>query len=400
MNISSLKSSLGFHTLSLSLFIPSTDDCYQLLQAFSDYRNETGLIQIYFTNHIGDYSIYRPNNVSNYPLPNNITIIYCNKDKGIKWKIRTNDNFPIYGGYYLEAIINPKILSGISDYITAANLCDLNVAITNFDSEARKISPLLRCFNLYNLTRIDYCINLDISELAPGCTPEQIMNLIRRADIPTYYREWIEYDKIAHRKKSKPSSFYLISRSLNINCYSKYMQLQEKTLENISKGFPPVPENILNSAKSIIRFEIQCKYHRMYTLKKTICDNNFHPYQIIESLLNPEICKQLIQTYYYKIIGEGNWYSLQSAIEKIENKHFNKQKEIRLISVLKRINHYRSIAKAKEVLTDNNLLVFKHTLKDLNSLGINPITIPKEWGIKEIPNLLNEYLLAAISTNQ
>jgi hypothetical protein len=37
------------------------------------------------------------------------------------------------------------------------------------------------------------------------------------------------------------------------------------------------------------------------------------------------------------------------------------------------------------------LEVFKATLKDLSEIGINPVTIPKEWGVKLIPNLLQTY---------
>ena len=37
------------------------------------------------------------------------------------------------------------------------------------------------------------------------------------------------------------------------------------------------------------------------------------------------------------------------------------------------------------------MAVFKKTLKELSDLGINPVTIPREWGIRHVPNLLRIY---------
>lgn len=49
------------------------------------------------------------------------------------------------------------------------------------------------------------------------------------------------------------------------------------------------------------------------------------------------------------------------------------------------------MAKAKAAYQGSDLDAFKRTLGDLASLGINPVTIPREWGIKHIPNLLYAY---------
>ena len=54
-------------------------------------------------------------------------------------------------GYAVEVKVNPKILSGISDYLTAATYRDMENVIINFNLEARKISPLLKSFNDYKL---------------------------------------------------------------------------------------------------------------------------------------------------------------------------------------------------------------------------------------------------------
>ena len=175
--------------------------------------------------------------------------------------------------YIIEAIINPKILAGIIDYLTAATYDDMNVAIVNFNHESNKISSLLGTFNDYKIKRVDYCINICLDDFIPTYDPELIMNLIKRSDIPPHYKEWTEYDDTSHRKKSRPESFYLCSKSVNINYYSKYLQLLNRSEENVEKGYAPIPQEIIDASRSIIRFEVQCKSHKTYALNK-IAENS------------------------------------------------------------------------------------------------------------------------------
>ncbi len=113
-------------------------------------------------------------------------------------------------------------------------------AITNFNRISQRISPLLGTFDQYSIKRIDYCVNFALNELAPGCTAEKMIRLIKRADIPPSYKEWMKYDDTAHRIKSRPSSFYLVNNSVHINCYSKYMKLKEQNQKNMQNGYPTV----------------------------------------------------------------------------------------------------------------------------------------------------------------
>ena len=178
-----MNSSLGFHTLSLSLPLMG-QDIQPLIRDFRAYSQNTGLIQIYHRDKKGKLSGYNPSNGYEYILPTNVEIRYYKEDRGITWNIRESCCGTEYSSYMVEAKINPKILGGDIDYITAANYGDMNVAIPNFNWEAKKISPLLKSFECYKINRIDYCINFDIGELTDGCSPELVMNLIRRGDIP------------------------------------------------------------------------------------------------------------------------------------------------------------------------------------------------------------------------
>lgn len=368
-----LRSSLGFHTLTLSYISFSSETKY-LISDFKRYSKETGAIQIY-----EDHG--------------NTRIKFLNRAKGIEWLIRSDVYLQNLGVAVdiIETTINPKILGGIHDYITAATYDDMEAAIENFNRISSCISPGLGRFEDYSLKRVDYCINFSLNELAPGCTYDQMMKLIKQSDIPPHYKEWMEYDTTSHRKKTRPGSFYLTNGSVHINCYSKYMKYEDQSQKNIARGYPPIPQETKDAARDIIRFEVQCKYLKTYTLSdkaKKAGNNNPNKY---ESLLSRVACIDIIGKYYKKAIGRGDWYTLQEAIRMIQLNHFNSQKEERLIKALKLVNDCRSVAKAKEAYQGSDLDTFKRTLKDLSNLGINPVTIPREWGIKHIPSLLYAY---------
>jgi hypothetical protein len=382
-----LRTSFGFHTITISLPV---FDATTLFQDFVRYYKATGSITMYKENSYNTHINYKPLGIDS-PLPLKLTIYY-NEYRGISWKLRSTSYSDKGGRYILDATINPKFLSGIEDYVTAATYDDMEKAIANFNQEAARISPLLESFEDYSLTRVDYCINFYINELVKGCTSEQIMNLIQRSNIPYKFKQWTEYDKKAHRSKSKCNSFYLKNSSVNINCYDKHSQLLERSFKNEEKGYTPVPSTTLDSANGIIRFEIQCKYHKTYTMSHAPAIEGNHDKNPYETLLSPEYCWDVICNYYNKIIGRGNWYTLSRAVKSVESNNFNRQKEKRLIDALQLVNQCRSVAKAKEAYRSDELESFKRTLIDISHLGINPVTIPKEWGINEIPNLIEKYI--------
>lgn len=368
-----MRSSLGFHTMSLSMPI-FIQEIQQLISDFKRYSTATGAIQMY-----SDHG--------------NLRIEFLSRAEGISWLIR----FDVWLERFktsvdiIEVTVNPKILGGIHDYITAATYDDMDAAIANFNRISASISPLLSTFENYSLTRIDYCANLALNELAPGCTHEQMLTLIKRSDIPPHYKEWMKYDPDSHRMRARPGSFYLINGSVHINCYSKYMKYQDQSQKNIEKGYPPVPQATMDAAQDIIRFEIQCKYLKTYVLSNKAKEAGDSKPNKYESLLSRAFCIDMIDSYYKKTIGKGDWYTLQEAIRMIQSHHFNRQKEERLVKALKLVNDCRSVARAKAAYQGRDLDAFKRTLGDLASLRINPVTIPREWGIKHIPNLLYTY---------
>ena len=112
---------------------------------------------------------------------------------------------------------------------------------------------------------------------------------------------------------------------------------------------------------------------------------------VINEMLSDDVSSDIINKYFNRIIQKGDYYSLDMARNKVGLQHFKSKKENRLIDTLNLINECRGISKAKDKLQDGELEDFRRTLRELAEIGVNPVTIPKEWGIKQIPNLMNAY---------
>ena len=326
------------------------------------------------------------------PCKRGTKIAFTHRDMGIHWYITPKGHFK-NSTDILYADINPKVLGGVVDYITAATYYDMSVAIINFDRISKEISPILQTFGCYTVNRIDYCLNLHIDELVPDCSPQQIMNLIKRSNVPSKYEEWKKYDTVAHRTKDVKSSFYLMNKAVDINAYLKYDEL----LDRMEKGYPHITEEMLEDSKSIIRFEVQCKRRKLYDIIERLGVKDNGEINKYRYLLQPRVCEEVISRYFSETVGCGYWYSFAKAIKKIDSYNFNIQKRNRLVEALRTVSDCKSVHKAKESCLKDGGDSFTRTLKELSDLGINPVTIPQAWGIKQIPNLLVAYNLKKYS---
>lgn len=129
----------------------------------------------------------------------------------------------------------------------------------------------------------------------------------------------------------------------------------------------------------------------LYTLSHRVKESGNSEYNKYKSLLSNEVCIEMVADYFQKTIQRGDWYALQEAIRMVERENYNCQKEKRLINALKLVSQCRSFAMAKTAYQEEDLKAFKRTISDLACLNINPVTIPREWGIRHIPNLLRTY---------
>jgi len=333
-----------------------------------------------------------------------LKIVYKSEDRqGLSWILWYDNHSREYSEYIIEAKINPKVFIGISDYITASNESHLLEVERKFNDEVNKLSPLLGRFAEYKPKRIDYCINFDLRELGVTCTPMQMMRLIKRGDYSSYFQEYKYYDRISHRKKSFEHSHYLKSGSVNINCYNKYYQLK--------KQFPSCPS--IDDAQHIIRFEVQCKYRKTYMMlrleqeqmkrerdspsfNRKFAESNIinrsidDPIRIIHRMLSDMMAEDIITKYFRQIVKFGDYYTLADAIKLVEAENLTPTTEMLIIDTLKIINN-AGIAKTRTYMTQAGLTYFYKVMDILEKLNINPVTIPKSYKIKHIPNLFTAY---------
>ena len=328
---------------------------------------------------------------------------YTNKiKKGIRWHLLSFDISPHMTICGVKVIITPKVLID-NDYITAGTEDDIKTIEELFNKEAKKISPKILKFGLCSVSRADPCIYIDIGELNLPCTPRQMMKLTKRGDIPSGYKEREKYNKTSRRMKTDDDSFYLENGSVNINYYWKYAKINPK--------HPEYPNR--DKYYNLLRLEVQPKYTKLYSISKgirdtstyKISDDDFSQDEIremlkygirspsipIDIILSDDISDNLIHSYFYKILRKGDYFTLDGARLMVKRYNFRRDKEERLLYALDAVNEYRGIAKAKSKLVGIDLKEFKKSLKDLDTILINPVTIPRKWGIKYIPNFLKAY---------
>jgi hypothetical protein len=216
----------------------------------------------------------------------------------------------------------------------------------------------------WTLNRIDYAINITTPYV------KEYIELFQRSDIP--YRFQIPYDKKAKIRKHKQGSYYIFNKSTIINFYDKSDERLKK------KG------EVVESAKDILRLEVQCKKGKTNAMKyKYDFDIKYLGY-----FLSKELSTETLANYYYKTIGTGEFYKLDKAKEIINNSDNKPGMKEKLIKVLEEVNSNRSIWKAKKN-TQYSEESFRKYLKIIRELEINPITVPRRWDIGDNESLKN-----------
>ena len=377
-----MNTSIGYHTFAFFQKIKG-DEFFKLTQDFISYAN---------TNK----------DMKRFPMKNQKGWEYTyEKNKGIRWLLLSSkkNGFTIQG---VLVIINPQALIR-NNYITAANESDLKEVERIYNSEAARISPILSEFGLCSLSRFDPCINIDLKELGVLCTPEQMMALIKQGNIPKHYKEREGYDTKQHRKVTDKNSFYLESKSAVINYYLKYPKQNEKH-----------PNFLLReSSGNVIRLEVQCNYKKLRALSKDkkqeskyhvdcaglsveeiyemIINGIYSPSIPIDRMVSDDTSEGIINAYIYKVLRKGDYFTLDGARSIVESYNFRRDKEERILYALKMVSDCHGIARAKSKMHGPDLDDFNRSLRGLDDILVNPVTIPRRWNIEYIPNLLQAY---------
>jgi hypothetical protein len=306
-------------------------------------------------------------------------------DLGVKWKLIFCTPIPSNMNCMLEVRINPQILLH-DDYVVISDESDLPATRETYDVFAKKISKKLPPFVAYKLNRVDYCLNACLSEMGYDCSVKQMLKLTKQAAILRHYKRPLVYDMTSKRMGFYRNGFRAESGSVVINNYGKQVELMENH---------PYRKDDIARAEHLIRHEIQCKSRKIAPLRTDI-PGNFGAlggcnYDITEKLLSNEFAKSVIEDYFRRTIINGDYYTMDKAVKKIESFGFRSQKQSRLITALELVDFHGGIEAVKDnfKMVDDDSCNFINSVNELASLGINPVTTPRRVGC--IPNLLTSY---------
>lgn len=348
---------IGFNTLVYRSRLKSTE-ADELLTCFERYE-ATGKIRVLQIYESSKKKVLKIDYLSD-------------NEKGITWVLKSysyQKDLKDVWLHFIEAKINPKILAGTPNSTSTEDY--IKILEKSFGENAKEFSeiPSFHCLANYNLIEIDYCIDFDLRKLGIECSPELLIELIRQSNPPPYYGEWVHCDEISHKEIGSDYGLCLKCKSVDINCYWEQWQ---------SKGRPDSEAPI-----NVIRFEVQCKYPKVYYLSRNI----------LGKMLSDNVSGYIIDGYFKRVIMAGDYYTLSDARTLIRNHDFKEKKERRLIDVLELINDHRGVTKARDYISNRggDMSLFSRSLRELSASGVNPVTIPKNYGVKYIPNLLDTF---------
>ncbi|WP_143100981.1 hypothetical protein [Paenibacillus sp. 1_12] len=289
----------------------------------------------------------------------------------------------------LEIIMNPMRLLNKNDYLQLASIEHCQSIYTAFEKALKpikkefksrkcnkKLTFQLHHLDSYSFKRVDFAVNFYTEHI------KLYMKLIKRANIPNGFQQYLTYRESSKRYEPTEHSFYIFRKSkskskhehvtLTVQCYDKGEQLKENNL-------PCLDED----ANYTIRFEVQCHYNKVFRIIKS----NGLSKQGFCQFLREDISDNELHKYFKKTIGYGDYYTLSKAKEIIRRKRLHSETNEALIATLELVNSKRGIWKARETVED--MMEFDKRIKKLLELGVNPVTIPITEGVDYLPCLFD-----------
>lgn len=282
----------------------------------------------------------------------------------------------VYRG--IEIILNPKVMLHPDMLIQSITADEVPLIADVFDEKLQLIfggyHRYLPSFNHWICKRIDYCADVITEHVS------DYIRLFQRSKIPNRHFE---------AKNKFEGSAYAICSSMILNFYNKQDELMKRRMKNTR-----ITEEHVRAAEGMLRIEVQCERNKTNYIKQREGFSN----KWIEHFLNPQLAQSIILNYYDKSIGSGDFYSLYEARKIINRSEIPQNSKQSLLSTLDLISQARKVDTARKQFMEGIVLegkgrfqgsgvTFDRNVKKLRSLGINPVTIPRSWGIHHLPNI-------------
>jgi hypothetical protein len=248
---------------------------------------------------------------------------------------------------------------------------------TVLDKAFESLTSTLPQSDRWFVSRIDFTKNLTTDYV------QECVALSKKGKDPYRYEDTV----------NKPGSSYRASKSVILNFYDK--------LDHISKKVDPksFDAHLIEEAHNTFRIEVQClNYNKLKHLRKKFGlpdKSNLYDY------LRKDIAEGAVFYYYEKVIGSADYYSLSEALKIVEASEWSARKIGNIKKWLRLIAQAKSVSNAREqfiagttlghtkIAVKGNHNTFRKYENACKEIGINPVTIPKDWGIDYIPNPIN-----------
>ena len=229
----------------------------------------------------------------------------------------------------------------------------------------------------WNLTRIDYAINIRCDY------PELFFDMIKRID-----RHKIVYAgsyASSLEKKRKSSKFIL---------YDKQEEIMDTQPALDTRPDIDAEEWNLYTEESqhIIRMEYQCYADKIQAMKAKCPE--LRCYEFNFGLFDEYLGNSLLYKEYTETIGTGDFYKYRNdAIRRIAHSPFTEKMKIKLRCTMMLCARARHVREAEKQFTTGTMVrdnrnaiefqgskeTFRRYIRQLESIGIAPVPIPKEW---------------------
>ncbi|WP_372663805.1 hypothetical protein [Cohnella sp.] len=263
-----------------------------------------------------------------------------------------------WGYQQIEIRLRPKLLIDREGYYSLTELHEFSQVAIQFDHILKDLLGLcVPSFFEWRAVRVEFAVDLFVGELSIP----RLLYLFRRGNVQDY---------VLSRKKTiefwdSATNLYLMSANKTINWYNRYETLlskQEKKPNKEVKDF--------SCTKGILRFETQVRNED----------------KSVAGILSQERYEKEIEYFYKLIVGKGDYYTLEGAIQLIRQKVTNQTKRMVLERLIKLIEQSGGVWRAKKNYKEGSADKFSKRLNQLRELNINPVVLPPEWEIDRLEN--------------
>ncbi len=238
----------------------------------------------------------------------------------------------------------------------------------NFKEFMGKLLPYNADLDKWQTRRLDYTKDIK----TPYCS--KYIKLLQRGDKP----KLLTIDSKDTHKKEADKRHY--NGSVRYSCKSYTINIYDKYKERIDKR---TPKEIAEESRYILRVEMQCGKEKLSYIKRKNELSTFG-LQGLTTLYGEEV--NMMKKALIAIEGGGTYYTLNKAIKLVKQSEKATNIKSELITLLKFVNSWRSVRVAR--IRYRNDKKFNALLSHLRELNINPVTIPKGWGVSSLPSIM------------